>query len=81
MKERSRYVLTCPFHSPAYKIECHERAEISKQLVHTIQKRGHSNWLEASHNAFIRFRPKYINLDRLHYVVSTELALLQSNMT
>lgn len=41
----------------------------------------HSNWLEASHTVFIRFRPKHINLERLHYVVSTELALLQSNMT
>ena len=30
---------------------------------------------------FIHFRPKHINLERLYYVVSTELALLQSNMT
>ena len=30
---------------------------------------------------FIRFRPKHIFLERLHYVLSTELALLQSNMT
>ena len=30
---------------------------------------------------FIRFRPKHIFLKRLHYVLSTELALLQSNMT
>ena len=30
---------------------------------------------------FIRFRPKHIFLERLHYVVSTELALLKSNMT
>ena len=73
----SRYVLTCPFHSLAYEIECHERAKISEQLVHP----GHSNWLEASHNVFIHFRPKHIFLERLHYVLSTELALLQSNMT
>ena len=78
---RTRYILTCPFHSLAYEIECHERAKISAQLVHPILKRGHSNWLEASHNVFIRFRPKHINLDRLLYVVSTELALLQFNMT
>ena len=77
----TRCALTCPFHSLAYEIECHERAEISKQLVHPILKRGHSKWLEASHSVFIRFRPKHINLERLHYVVSTELALLQSNMT
>ena len=77
----TKCTLTCPFHSLAYKIECHERAKMSKLLVHPILKRGHSNWLEASHNVFIRFRPKHINLERLHYVVSTELALLQSNMT
>ena len=44
-------------------------------------KGGHSNWLEASHKVFIRFTPKHIFLKRLHYVLSTELALLQSNMT
>ena len=77
----TRHVLTCPFHSLAYEIECHERAGMAKQLVHPILKRGHSNWLEASHNVFIRFRPKHIFLERLHYVLSTELALLQSNMT
>ena len=54
---------------------------MSEQLLHPILKRGHSNWLEASHSVFIRFRPKHIHLERLHYVVSTELALLQSNMT
>ena len=30
---------------------------------------------------FIHFRPKHIHLEQLHHVVSTELALLQSNMT
>ena len=54
---------------------------MSKKLIHPVFKKGHSNWLEASHTVFIRFRPKHINLERLHYVVSTELALLQSNMT
>ena len=44
-------------------------------------KRGHSNWLEASYNVFICFQPKYIHLERLHYTLATELALLQSNMT
>ena len=58
--------------------ECHKRAEM---LVHSTLNRGHSNLLEASHNVFICFRPKHIDLERLHYVVSTELALLQSNMT
>ena len=33
------------------------------------------------HNVFIRFRPKHIHLERLHYTLSKELALLQSIMT
>lgn len=49
--------------------------------IHKDFGRGHSNWLEASHNAFTRFRSKNVNLQRLHYIVSTNLALLQSNMT
>ena len=65
---RTRYPVTCPFHSLAYEIECHERAEAAEQLVHPSLKRGHSNWLEASHSVFIRFRPKHIYLERLHYV-------------
>ena len=37
--------------------------------------------MEASHNVFIRFRSKDISLERLHYHVSTNLALLQANLT
>ena len=40
----------------------------------TDSKRGHSN---ASHN--VRFRSK--DIERLHYHVSTNLALLQANLT
>ena len=50
-------------------------------LVHPILKRGRSNWLEASHSVFIRFRPKHIHLEWLHYKTATNLGLLQSNMT
>ena len=77
----TRLKLTCPFHSLAYEIECNYRAQMAEQVVHPILKRGHSNWLEASHNVLIRFRPKHINLERLHYELSTDLGLLQSNMT
>ena len=37
--------------------------------------------MEASHNVFIRFRSKDISLGRVHYHVSTNLALLQANLT
>ena len=75
------YRLACPFHSLVYEIECDYRASMADCLVHPVLKRGHSNWLEASHNVFIRFRSKDISLERLHYEVSTNLGLLQSNMT
>ena len=74
------YRLTCPFHSLVYEIECDYRASMADSFVHPVLKRGHSNWLEASHNIFIRFRSKNISLERLHYEVSTNLGLLQSNM-
>ena len=75
------YKLTCPFHSLIYEIECDFRASMADSLVHPLLKRGHSNWLEASHSVFTKFRPKDISLERLHYELSTNLALLQSNMT
>ena len=39
----TRYVLTCPFHSLLYEIECDYRASIADSLVHPVLKRGHSN--------------------------------------
>jgi len=77
----TKYQLTCEFHSLMYEIECDKRASMADRLIHPIFKRGHSNWLEASHSVMIRFRSKDVSLQRLHYEVSTNLALLQSNMT
>ena len=78
---RTRLMLTCPLHQLAYTIELEHRVSKARQYIHPIMKRGHSNWLEASHNVFIRFRSKALNLERLHYEVATNLALLQSNLT
>ena len=39
------------------------------------------NAVEASHNVLIRFRSKDIFLERLHDQLSTNLGLLQANMT
>ena len=77
----TRMKLSCPFNTLAYQIECHERAALAKKLVHPILKRGHSNAVEASHNVLIRFRSKDISLERLHYHLSTNLGLLQANLT
>ena len=77
----TRMKLSCPFHSLAYEVECNETAKQVKKLVHIILKRGHSNFLEASHNVLIRFRSKNSSLERLHYQLSTNLGLLQPYLT
>ena len=77
----TRSKLDCEFHSLAYEIECRERASQVEKLVHPVLKRGHSNACEASHNVLIRFRSKDVALERLHYHVSTNLGLLQANLT
>ena len=73
--------LDCEFHAMLYEIECSERAAQASKLVHHILKRGHSNAAESSHNILIRFRSKDIPLQRLHYIVSTNIGLLQANLT
>ena len=69
------------FHLLVYRIECHIRAKMADKLVDSTLKRGHSNWLESSHNVFICFRPKHIFFERLYYNVATNLGLLQANQT
>ena len=78
---KAKRKLECEFHALVYEIECKERASQAGKLVHPILKRGHSNAVEASHNVLIRFRSKDISLERLHYHLSTNLGLLQANMT
>ena len=78
---KTRMKLGCDFHALLYEIECTERAAQASKLVHPILKCGHSNAVEASHNVFIRFRSKDIYLERLHYQLSTNLGLLQANLT
>ena len=75
------FKLDCAFHALAYEIECRERAAQVQKLVHPSLKHGHSNAVEASHNVLIRFRSKDISLEKLHYEVSTNLGLLQANLT
>ena len=78
---KTRMKLDYEFHALLYEIECTERAAQASKLVHPILKRGHSNAVEACHNVLIRFRSKDIYLERLHYHVSTNIGLLQDNMT
>lgn len=77
----TKHPITCPMHSLAYEIECHHLAQQADQLIHPILGIGYTNQNEASHNVFIRYRSKEFHLQRLHYILSTNLGLLQSNMT
>ena len=73
--------LSCPFHKLAYQIECDNRASQASQIIHTELGHGHSNYPEASHNVLTRFRSKDKYLQQIHYRMSTNMGLLQSNMT
>ena len=73
--------LTCPLHSLAYEIECFSRVNQAPDIIHTELDRGQSNYPEASHNVLIRFRSKDKHLQNIHYMVSTNLGMLQANMT
>ena len=73
--------LTCPFHALAYEIECNARASQSTEIIHKELGRGHSNYPEASHNVLVRFRSKDTNIQCIHYMVTTNLGLLQANMS
>ena len=78
---KTRFRLDCKFHALLYEIECHERANQAEELIHPVLKRGHFNALETSHHVFIRFWSKDVFLQRLHYHLATNLALLQANLT
>ena len=47
-------------------------------VIHPELGKGHSNLPEAAHYVYIRFRSKSVQLVRLHYCLSTNLAVLQS---
>ena len=61
---RTKNVLSCPYHSLAYQIECEKRAKLASEVIHPVLGRGHTNQIEASHNVFIHFRPKHWHLTR-----------------
>ena len=59
----------------------HYKKHYKHKLVHQELGSATSNILEASHNVFIRYRPKSISLSNVHYMVFTNLGLLQSKLT
>ncbi|XP_070537915.1 uncharacterized protein [Ptychodera flava] len=77
----SKSSLSCEFHALLYEIELNERAKMADKIIHPDLGKGHSNFPEASHCVWSKFRSKNSNIQRLHYIVSTNLELLQSNMS
>ena len=62
-------------------MECHNWASQASQIIHPGLGRGHPNYPEGSHNVLIRFRSKDKYLRLIHYTVSTNMGLMQANMT
>ena len=78
---RSAHPLTCEFHALAYEIECAERAKKADEVIDPDMGKGHSNLPEATFSVLTKFRAKDTNLHQKHYQASTNLGLLQANMT
>ena len=79
-KVRAR-ALTCELHSLLYEIECNRIAEKAMEVIHSVMGKGHSNLPESKFSVLTKFRPKDTNLHQIHYEVSTNMGLCQSNMT
>lgn len=77
---QSKHVLKCPYHARAYEEECELLASKAEEIVHPIIGKGTTNIIETSHSVLTRYRAKDLNLQKLHYITSTNIGLLQSNM-
>ena len=53
----------------------------AEQVIDPGLGKGHSNLPESTFSVLTKFRAKDINLHREHYEASTNLGLIQSNMT
>ena len=62
-------------------IEWHERAKNAEQVIDPELGKGHSNLPESTFSVLTKFRAKDINLHRKHHQASTNLELIESNMT
>ena len=72
--------LTCPYHSLAYEIECDQLAAEADKFIHPELGSGNTHQVESTHNVFLSFRTKNMNLQSLHYKLLTNLGLMQANM-
>ncbi|CAH3019398.1 unnamed protein product [Porites evermanni] len=77
----SSHVLECEFHALCYEIECSGRAPGAEKVIDPGLGKGHSNLPEATFSVLTKFRAKDVNLHQKHYAASTNLGLIQANMT
>lgn len=73
--------LKCAFHIRAYEVECMVRAAKACRVIHPVLGKGHNHLPEAAHHVALTFGQKDNNLNRLNYMVRTNLGLLQSNLS
>ena len=71
----------CDLHGLAYEIECAKRAKNAEKVIDPELGKGHSNLPESIFSVLTKFRAKDTNLHQEHYQASTNLGLLQANMT
>ena len=79
--EGKKYNSTFVFHSLAYGIECNSRSEQAESVIDPDLGRGHTNQVESANSTLARFRSKHWNIHRMHYHVSTNLGLLEANLS
>ena len=77
----ARNALSCEFHAKLFEIECLQRARKSHQVIHPILGRGHSNLPESGHHLMTMFRSKDRSLKGQYYCLTTDLGLLQANLS
>ena len=73
-------VLTCPLHTMLYEQECHRLSNLAPTIIHPVFGKGTTNMVETSHSVLTGFRAKDWDIQKLHYIVSTNMGLIQTNM-
>lgn len=63
-----------------YYYECDKLAQLAPSIIHPDLGKGSTNVVEYSHSVLSKFRGKDWNIKKLHYIVSTKIGLLQTNL-
>uniref|UniRef100_A0A1X7VSV2 Uncharacterized protein n=1 Tax=Amphimedon queenslandica TaxID=400682 RepID=A0A1X7VSV2_AMPQE len=63
---KTGHILSCPFHSLAYELQCQEKAALAHILIHPEINKVTTDVVETSHNVLVRYRAKDWHITRLH---------------